>query len=75
MRGWTLIETMIVVAILGILASIVVGAYQRAELRSRCAKGHYETTGRMSCTEYGNHRAICEPETEYVCDEFKAEED
>lgn len=72
-RGYTLIEVMIVLAIIGIILAIVVGGYSQAKMRANCLKGREVPTGATICNKTFGGATRCVPETEFVCDEYKAE--
>ena len=71
-RGWTLIELLIILAVVGILAVVVVQACGDYAERSRCLHGHEVLTGATLCKNNGIG-VRCEPETRFICDQYKAE--
>jgi prepilin-type N-terminal cleavage/methylation domain-containing protein len=73
-RGFTLVEALIVIAIVLIVAGIALQGVADWRTRQSCLRGHYEPTGAMVCT-WTSDKACrrYEPETRFVCDEWKAE--
>jgi len=71
-QGYTLIEVLICISIIGILVAMAVAAYQNYSIRQKCEVGHEEPTGATIC--YGGETyQKCKPETNFVCDKWKAE--
>src|SRR5690554_1250720 len=63
-QGFTLIELMIVVAIIGILAAIAIPAYQDYTIRAQVSEGLAITNAaKTAITEYWQDRGVFPPDT------------
>jgi prepilin-type N-terminal cleavage/methylation domain-containing protein len=71
-RGYTLVEVLILVAIVGILSTIALASYQQYHLRKNCRRGRYEFTGATVCSSSSPSGHYCEryePEKRFICDQ------
>jgi type IV pilus assembly protein PilA len=62
-QGFTLIELMIVVAIIGILAAIAIPAYQDYTIRAQVSEGlNLSSAAKVAVTEYWQDRGVFPPD-------------